>query len=79
MPSYNNELNYQSLDSKKERSITPNTKIEKGEYVVENSREINKVERNFKYQKETLYHENKGESKERTVINFNNSMNSSVK
>ena len=75
MPS--NEINYQSLDSKKERSITPNTKIEKGEYIVEkNSREINKIER--KYQKETLYQENKGESKERTVINFNNSMNSSV-
>lgn len=83
MPNYNNNnneiINYQSLDSKKERSITPNTKIEKGEYVVENSREINKIERNFKYQKETLYQENKGESKERTAINFNNSMNSSVK
>lgn len=59
------------MATSKEASMTPNTKIEKGEYVVENSK--------LKYQKETLYQENKGEAKERTVINFNNSMNSSVK
>jgi len=83
---YTNEINYASLDSlqKKDRSITPNPSTKKAEInpLVENntrgSNEFNKmvnVERNYKKE---IYQESKMETKERAVINFNNSMNNSV-
>lgn len=76
------EINYSSGDyfQRKDRSITPNPSFKKSDRPdLMDSRgfEYTKMERHYNYKKE-ITQESKAESKDRSVINFNNTMINSV-